>query len=416
MALTDAKLKSLSGTTRDREQTLTDRDGLSVRLSKSGVITFQHRYKYKGKPARYAIGNYPAIPLKKAREAVQDNKGLLAVGIDPRQQRRLDLHKNQQAKTVRSALEYWLEHYAKHKRSDHDKLNSMFNRYVYGAAGDLEIDKTETVHWLPIFDEMADVQAQSGRLLGVLKQAVDYCNNRGYCNCLALHSLKLKDVGRPIGKKERYLYDHELKSVYGHISGPDCRLQARNRAVMHLLLGFGCRTVEIRKAKKRKGRKGGGDNYFDLENGIWTVEKSKSGHTIRRPIPERLRPHIELLIALYPHSDYLVPVETGRKKTEADRPVSGQSLVNMAKVVTRAAGVADFGNHDLRRTITTHLGVLGIAPHIPEKMLGHKMSGVMAIYNKHDYLKEQLHAYNIWLDHLDLLIKKPDNVHILKTA
>jgi len=32
-------------------------------------------------------------------------------------------------------------------------------------------------------------------------------------------------------------------------------------------------------------------------------------------------------------------------------------------------------------------------PHVTEKMLGHELVGVMAIYNKHDWLSDQKEAY-----------------------
>lgn len=36
-------------------------------------------------------------------------------------------------------------------------------------------------------------------------------------------------------------------------------------------------------------------------------------------------------------------------------------------------------------------------------MLGHKLAGVMTVYKKHDYLKDQEHAYITWFNHLSRL-------------
>ena len=44
--------------------------------------------------------------------------------------------------------------------------------------------------------------------------------------------------------------------------------------------------------------------------------------------------------------------------------------------------------HDLRRTARTHLEALGVAPHIAERCLNHKLRGVVGIYNRHDYFEE----------------------------
>lgn len=46
----------------------------------------------------------------------------------------------------------------------------------------------------------------------------------------------------------------------------------------------------------------------------------------------------------------------------------------------------------------TNLSGEGVAPHVTEKMLGHELTGVMAVYNKHDWLDEQKEAYELYAD------------------
>jgi hypothetical protein len=46
---------------------------------------------------------------------------------------------------------------------------------------------------------------------------------------------------------------------------------------------------------------------------------------------------------------------------------------------------------------------LGVAPHVVEKVLNHKtgtISGVAAIYNRHEYADEKRSALNQWADHV----------------
>lgn len=64
---------------------------------------------------------------------------------------------------------------------------------------------------------------------------------------------------------------------------------------------------------------------------------------------------------------------------------------------------ATFTPHDLRRTFATRLGDLGVMPHIVEKLLGHKMQGVMAVYNHADYWSERIAAQKLWEDKLSTL-------------
>ena len=60
--LTDKRLKALKP--RGIIYEVADRDGLSVRVSRLGVITFQYRYRINGQPESLKLGRYgkPAKP------------------------------------------------------------------------------------------------------------------------------------------------------------------------------------------------------------------------------------------------------------------------------------------------------------------------------------------------------------------
>jgi hypothetical protein len=56
--------------------------------------------------------------------------------------------------------------------------------------------------------------------------------------------------------------------------------------------------------------------------------------------------------------------------------------------------------HDLRRTMRTNLGKLGVQPHIAELAINHVRGGVEAIYDRHRYQREIKAALALWADHL----------------
>jgi integrase len=62
--------------------------------------------------------------------------------------------------------------------------------------------------------------------------------------------------------------------------------------------------------------------------------------------------------------------------------------------------------HDFRRSISTTCSALGAAPHVTEKMLGHELTGSMAVYNKHDWLAEQKDAYELFAEELFAQVRK----------
>ncbi|WP_236798065.1 hypothetical protein [Aliivibrio fischeri] len=52
--------------------------------------------------------------------------------------------------------------------------------------------------------------------------------------------------------------------------------------------------------------------------------------------------------------------------------------------------------YDFKRSLSTDASELGVMPHVVEKMLGHELGGVLSVYNKHDWLDEQLKAYECY--------------------
>lgn len=84
MALSDTKLRSIHGKPYSGAPELTDGDGLSVRITPGGTITFQYRYRWNGKPVRLTVGRYPAVTLKDARVIVGEMRELYTKGIPPK--------------------------------------------------------------------------------------------------------------------------------------------------------------------------------------------------------------------------------------------------------------------------------------------------------------------------------------------
>jgi len=56
MTLTDTKLREYLSKSQENEIVISDRDGLSVRVSINGTITWQYRYRFNNKGARLKLG------------------------------------------------------------------------------------------------------------------------------------------------------------------------------------------------------------------------------------------------------------------------------------------------------------------------------------------------------------------------
>ena len=75
-------------------------------------------------------------------------------------------------------------------------------------------------------------------------------------------------------------------------------------------------------------------------------------------------------------------------------------ILNLAIQLRADMTIEHWSIHDLRRTAKTKMAELGIPPHISEKVLGHKLGGVLAIYDQHSYVREQQEALDILATHI----------------
>jgi integrase len=85
-----------------------------------------------------------------------------------------------------------------------------------------------------------------------------------------------------------------------------------------------------------------------------------------------------------------------------------QSFKRAKADLDRRSGVTEWRLHDLRRTVVTGMARLGIPPHVADKILNHQsgtISGVAAVYQKHEFLDERKAALDLWAGHVARIIR-----------
>ena len=88
-----------------------------------------------------------------------------------------------------------------------------------------------------------------------------------------------------------------------------------------------------------------------------------------------------------------------------------QEFSKAKRELDRLSGVTGWRLHDLRRTCVSGMARLGIAPHVADKILNHQsgtISGVAAVYQRHDFLAERKDALNRWGEHVSGLLLRAD--------
>jgi len=141
---------------------------------------------------------------------------------------------------------------------------------------------------------------------------------------------------------------------------------------------------------------------IDFKEGIRTIPAS-SEHYLTKSNEERKLPLSSLMIELLTkqrafsqNSEFVWPAVTD--------PFKVMIKDTLSSVIQRnnCCGVAYWTAHDLRRTVVTHMAEMAIPFQVSEKIVGHKMAGVMAVYNRYNYLEEQRDALNQWAKRIDI--------------
>ena len=88
MALTIKEIDGAKPT--DKPYKLADSGGLCLLIPPSGAKLWRWRYRFDGKEKMMALGEYPVVTLKEARERHSDARKALANGIDPMAERKAE--------------------------------------------------------------------------------------------------------------------------------------------------------------------------------------------------------------------------------------------------------------------------------------------------------------------------------------
>ena len=145
--LTDTKIKQAKP--KEKNYKLFDGGGLFLLISKAGGKHWKLKYKFNAKEQLLTFGAYPEITLLKARELREENKQLIANGINPSELKKQTkkLQKQESIKNQNTFKNIALERLEKiredisephYKRS----FNSLKND-VYPYIGDKPIDEVE---------------------------------------------------------------------------------------------------------------------------------------------------------------------------------------------------------------------------------------------------------------------------------
>jgi len=394
--------------------------GLYLIVNPTGAKSWAVRYRYAGKTKKLTLGpviteRAVALPagvapqigeahtLVEARKRASAAVALVQEGEDPAQAGKAALRQEEKPRddTANGALDAFVtRHVEKKNRPSTQKETKRFiDKYVRPEIGAKKVLRVSKADFGKIVERAyaEGGPASANRVLSILKKFGAWCVTEDILPSSPAETMR---APAPNVSRDRVLTDDEIRWLwkasgeFGYPFGPLWRV---------LLL-----TAQ----RREEGAAAPRDEFsFTGDAPLWIIPRERAKNGKENVVP--LVPAVVKILKC-------LPVIAGCKflfSTTGETSISGYSrakgrldarMLEIAREEVAARGgdpqgvtIAPWVLHDLRRTAASGMAKLGAPIHVVEAILNHKsgtISGVAAIYNRHDYAAEKRLWLGRWAD------------------
>ncbi|HWX73108.1 MAG TPA: tyrosine-type recombinase/integrase [Xanthobacteraceae bacterium] len=365
--------------------------GFGVKITPKGRKVFIVLYRAGGagsKLRKYTIGPYGRVTLHQARVAAQKVFAAKLEGRDPAAEKR-EARRRLVADRVEDLLESFITQRLARNRSAGEIARLLRREVGKPLAGRSihEISKRDVVEVVAAIEQRGAPVA-ANKTLKSLKTFLRWCVGQA-----VLDQSPAEGVPPP-GKevtRDRVLNDQELAQAVlaaRKMGGP-------YSGIVEFLALTGQRREEVARMKW---------NELDLAQRVWTIPKSRTKNAKEHVVhlseqsmavlkrADKKEPFVFSLLGAKPFQQF----SKGKRKLD------------------QLSGVTEWRLHDLRRTCVSGMARLGIAPHVADKILNHQagtISGVAAVYQRHEFLSERREALDRWGAHIGAILRDKPGEH-----
>jgi integrase len=354
--------------------------GFGVKVTPKGRKVFVVLYRTGGagsKLRKYTIGPYGRVTLHQARVAAQKVFAAKVEGRDLAAEKR-ESKRRVVADRVEDLLEAFIDQHVSQNRSA-GEISRLLRREVgrpLARRSIHEITKRDVVEVISAIERRGAPSA-ANKTLKSLKTFMRWCVGRAVLEQSPAEGVPLpaKEVAR-----DRVLNDQELARIIlaaREIDGP-------YGGIVEFLALTGQRREEVARMKS---------DELDLARRVWTIPKSRTKNG-KEHVVHLSQQSIAVLKRIKKNEPFVFSVLGTRPFQEFSRA---------KRMLDQLSGVTRWRLHDLRRTCVSGMARLGIAPHVADKILNHQggtISGVAAVYQRHEFLSERRQALDLWGAHV----------------
>ena len=355
--------------------------------------TFILQYKIGAKHRRLTLGNVAKIDLAEARKTAREHFGKIARGKDPANEKAAarseagqtfgliaaDYLDVQRGRLKPRSFDGAQRYLSKHWKPLHKLALASIDRAIVAAQLRL------------VAKDSGPVAADRAR--GTLSAFFAWAIGEGLCDLNPVVGTNKAVTDETT--RDRVLTDAELAAIWN--ASP--RTDYGN--IVRLLMLTGCRRIEIGSLRWSE---------VDLKAAVFALPAERTKNARAHVVPLS-RASAAVLEAIPRRADRDLVFGGG---------TGGFSGWSRAKArLDRAAKIAPWTLHDLRRTAATRMADSGVQPHIIEAVLnhisGHK-GGVAGIYNRAAYEPEKRAALDTLASYIKTAVAQADGANVHKLA
>jgi integrase len=390
--MTKSAVDALKAATKDTVYWDAGLPGFGVKVTPRGRKVFVVLYRIGGAGSRlrkYTIGPYGRVTLQMARAEAQKVLAARLEGRDPATEKR-ESKRRMTTDRVDDLIEVFIVQHVSRTRKAAE-IARLLRREVVSRWG------SRCVHAIGKRDivELASEIAQRGTpmaantLLKVIKTFLNWCVGRAVIDGSPAEGVPLpgKEVAR-----DRVLTNNELASVIRAAR----QIGGAYGGIVEMLALTGQRREEVAQMVW---------DVIDFNSRTWTLPGSRTKNG-KPHIVHLSEPSIKLIKRTSRLGSYVFSIS-------GVRPF--RNFTNAKRALDELSGVTDWRLHDLRRTCVSGMARLGVPPHVADKILNHQsgtISGVAAVYQRHDFLAERKLALERWGQYIETLVgeRLPDEI------
>lgn len=395
MALVNTQVKQ--ALPRSTDYKMADGGGLYILVKKNGSKYWRLDYRFRGKRKTLALGVYPDVTLKDAREKRREAKILLSENKDPSEVRKQEKI-TERLTSFENVARQWWEHNKGMWSPDH--AARVIKRLEDNAFSDLGPLPINEITPMQVIATIRKIEARGAIDVAYrVKQAINAACRFAVQQGIALRNPAgdLDGIVKPRKVQHRASLPREELPEFLRLleTYNDRGRMLTQRAIKLLLLTF-VRSGELRGARW---------NEIDFNDKVWRISanrmKMKNEHLV--PLSRQALEVLELLKAKTGNYELIFPSERNRNEPMSDNTM--RRAIFKLGYDGHHEGKSKAVPHGFRATASSILNESGFNPDAIERQLAHKESNsVRAAYTYHArYLDERRQMMQWWADYLDAM-------------